>query len=355
MTLRGRGKIDHNWTLIGAKMFKTYNKEAAFAVEAVSVAAKLCRQIQREMVLPAVSKEDRSPVTVADFASQAVIARMMMKTFPEFTLVGEEGSNVLRTDAQEQALESVTAYTKSIFPEATPDSVCEWIDLGAGEVGERYWTVDPIDGTKGFLRGDQYVVALALVVNGKVVVGALGCPTLNREFIPLQEGEGLTLIAVRGEGTWAREMEGGEFEPIHVSDCSNPGDARILRSFESGHTDEGKMERLAQELGIETAPVLMDSSAKYALLAAGKGDLIFRLVTPLQPDYTEKIWDHAAGSLIVEEAGGRITDLRGKTLDFSVSHLLERNIGVLASNGHLHEDALEALVEVGADQRPEVR
>jgi 3'(2'), 5'-bisphosphate nucleotidase len=333
-------------------LFKSYKKEADFAIDAVTVAAKLCRQIQREMVVPVVSKEDQSPVTVADFASQAVVARMMIGAFNEFTLVAEEDSNVLKTEGQEKALEAVTRYAKTIFPASSPASVCEWIDRGLGAVGESYWTLDPIDGTKGFLRGDQYAVALALVKGGQVVLGALGCPTFNETFEPEEGSEGKVLIAVQGEGAWAQSMEGGEFKRVQVSDCAVTQDARVLRSFESEHTDVGKMEKLMQVLGIRAAPVLMDSSAKYALLAAGKGDIIFRLVTPFRPDYTEKIWDHAAGSLIVEEAGGHVTDLRGRKLDFGRGRLLEENIGVLASNGRLHEVALEALEQVGANRRP---
>lgn len=334
-------------------MFRKYDREAQFVIYAVTIAAKLCRRIQSEMVVPAVSKEDQSPVTVADFASQAVVARMMIEAFPKFSLVAEEDSSVLKTEDQAEALESVRRYAKSVFPEASTASVCEWIDRGLGEVGERYWTLDPIDGTKGFLRGDQYVVALALVVEGLVVVGALGCPTLNEAFMPEEGSGGMVLVAVRGEGAWAAEMEGGEFRRIQVSDSVLPGEAHMLRSYESAHTDVDKMEQLVEELGLRAPPVLMDSSAKYALLATGKGDLIFRLVTPFRPDYTEKIWDHAAGSLIVEEAGGRVTDLRGLALDFSLGRLLEGNIGVLASNGHLHEIALEALAKVGANRRPE--
>jgi 3'(2'), 5'-bisphosphate nucleotidase len=336
-------------------MFTTYKKEAEFAVEAVTVAARLCRQIQHEMVLPAVSKEDRSPVTVADFSSQAVVARMMMDSFPDFNLVGEEGSGLLKTEEQAQALEAVTKYVRSIYPNASSSDVCAWIDQGAGEVGEYYWTLDPIDGTKGFLRGDQYAVALALVVEGQVVLGALGCPTLDWNFVAQENSEGVAVVAVKSEGAWATGMQGAGFQQIRVSDCRNPVNARMLHSYESDHTDEVKLEQLVQELGMEASVVRMDSSVKYALLAAGKGDLIFRLVSRVQPDYTEKIWDHAAGSLIVQEAGGRVTDLRGLALDFSVSYLLERNIGVLASNGYLHEAALKALAMVGANRRPEVR
>ena len=92
----------------------------------------------------------------------------------------------------------------------------------------------------------------------------------------------------------------------------------------------------------------MDSQAKYAVLAAGKGDLLLRLLSPSRPDYREKIWDQAAGSIVLEEAGGKITDLHGKELDFRTGRSLTNNRGILASNGALHGAALQALSEIGA-------
>jgi 3'(2'), 5'-bisphosphate nucleotidase len=97
----------------------------------------------------------------------------------------------------------------------------------------------------------------------------------------------------------------------------------------------------------------MDSAAKYAILTAGGGDLLFRLISPQKPDYVESIWDQAAGTILVTEAGGRVSDLTGRDLDFSRGRQLHGNVGVLASNGHLHAVALEALRAVGADRRPE--
>jgi 3'(2'), 5'-bisphosphate nucleotidase len=90
----------------------------------------------------------------------------------------------------------------------------------------------------------------------------------------------------------------------------------------------------------------MDSQAKYAVLAAGAGDLLLRLLSPKQPNYREKIWDQAAGSLVVEEAGGRISDLDGHPLDFTTGRSLSHNRGVVASNGYLHEVALHALQRI---------
>ncbi len=334
-------------------MFNAHKAEAEFAVRAVETAARLCRRIQAEMVTDALAKADRSPVTVADFASQAVVARMFQETFEQETLVGEENSASLREPDAAETLSAVTTFVTSLRPEATHEFVCSWIDFGAREPTQRFWTLDPIDGTKGFLRGDQYVVALALIVDGQVAVGALGCPNLDADLVPDIGGMGSVVIAVRGQGAYARSMEGGTFKRLQVSQISDPIQARIMRSYESSHTDQDKMNELAICLGVQKPPVRLDSQAKYAVLAAGGGDLLFRLLSPKMPQYTEYIWDQAAGSLIVEEAGGKVSDLHGEPLDFGQGRRLEKNIGVLVSNGRLHQAGLEALHSVGADHRPQ--
>jgi 3'(2'), 5'-bisphosphate nucleotidase len=135
---------------------------------------------------------------------------------------------------------------------------------------------------------------------------------------------------------------------LAVSTRSDSTAARILRSVEKSHTNVDEIGQLAAKLGITAPPVAMDSQAKYAMLAAGEGDVLLRLLSPSRPDYREKIWDQAAGSIVVEEAGGRITDLDGKLLDFSHGRTLAKNRGILATNGHLHEAILAALRDLGA-------
>jgi HAL2 family 3'(2'),5'-bisphosphate nucleotidase len=327
--------------------FPQFGFEAAFALQAVRTAARFVRHIQEHMVVQSMAKQDASPVTVADFASQAVVAAMLDQTFPDDPLVAEEGSQALKEANGEEVLRSVVEFVTLLRPGADETKVCDWIDRGMGATAERFWVLDPIDGTKGFLRGDQYAVAAALIFSGQVVVGALGCPGLLGPTTP-REHNGSAYLAVRGQGAWAADLEDGNLNRVRVSERKDPHLARILRSFEAVHTDEGLLDELAEMLGCIQPPMRMDSQAKYALVAKGEADLIFRLLSPSRPDYREKIWDQAAGSILVEEAGGRVTDLDGKPLDFAAGRELVNNVGVLVSNGSLHEAARRALEAVGA-------
>lgn len=320
-------------------MIDLSNPRVQTTLHAVRRAANLMRQIQRETVVSSLTKGDKSPVTVADFTTQAIIGRILSQAFPNIPLVAEETSTALRDTDGENILAQVTYYVGKVIPDATPESVCEWIDFGGAEPGKQFWVLDPIDGTKGFLRGDQYAVALALVEDGVVQLGMLGCPLLRDACVPDMEGPGSVVLAVRGQGAWSASMadDDDQWQQIKVSTRNDPAQARMLRSFEAGHTNVNQIDELADWLGVRVEPVRMDSQAKYGLLAAGGGEVIIRLLSPDRPDYREKIWDQAAGSIILEEAGGRLTDLSGRPLDFTQGRTLKNNRGILATNGLLHE------------------
>jgi 3'(2'), 5'-bisphosphate nucleotidase len=101
--------------------------------------------------------------------------------------------------------------------------------------------------------------------------------------------------------------------------------------------------RICRRLGVERAPTPLDSQAKYLIIAGGQADLLIRLLPQRQPSYKEKVWDVAAGMLVVEEAGGRVTDLDGRPQDLTAGRELTRNRGSLISNGWLHEPVLAAI------------
>jgi 3'(2'), 5'-bisphosphate nucleotidase len=330
------------------------NPELKFALQAVHQASSLVQQVQVELVSSALTKDDRSPVTVADFAAQALVGKLLDDYYPDDPMIGEEDSSILQAADKRETLEHITYFVSRYASIASQTSVCQWIDRGSTEFGSRFWTLDPIDGTKGFLRGDQYAVALAFVENRVVQIGVLGCPSLNT-LIP--DHQGSLVFAARGQGSWAIPLDvslesilGGDihFQQLKVSDCNDSNQARLLRSFESGHTNIGQIDYFAKAMGVHTEPVRMDSQAKYAVLAAGQGEIYLRLLSPKRIDYREKIWDQAAGSIVIEEAGGQVTDLDGKPLDFTKGRTLASNRGICATNGSLHEAALQALKTIGA-------
>lgn len=316
----------------------SYEKEKQVAIDAAIAAAKLCQQV-RQAIPAAMEKTDKSPVTVADYGSQALICKAIGDIFPNDPIVAEEDAADLSTPEMAPQLAKVTDYVKELVPEATPDNVKSWIDRGNGEVAPRYWTLDPIDGTKGFLRQDQYAVALALVESGQVKVGVLACPAM-----PLENGEsGVLYVAVRGEGSYMAPLAGGDLQPIRVADTEDAANLRFVESVESGHGDQSRQSAVAQAVGITAESLRMDSQAKYGAVASGQAVLYLRLPSPKSPNYREKIWDHAAGTIVVEEAGGRITDMHGKPLDFSIGAKFVNNQGVVVSNGAIHDKVLEAL------------
>ena len=321
--------------------------ELKFALEAVREAARAAQLVRNRLDLKGIEKRDLSPVTVADYACQALVARRLHQAFPEAVLVGEEDAQDLQGEGSGETLDQVTQFVREFESAATPDKVCDWIDRGQGEPGDRFWTLDPIDGTKGYLRGEQYVVALALIESGKVTLGVLACPNIREDCTLGKDASGALVAAVAGEGAWRAPLSGGdEFTQIEVSSCADMTRARMLRSVEAGHTNVGRIGQLSELLGLEAEPVCLDSQVKYAVLSSGGGELLVRLLSASKPDYKEKIWDQAAGSIVLEEAGGRISDLEGRALDFTQGRTLACNRGVCASNGVLHEKALEAISQL---------
>lgn len=316
-----------------------YEKECEIALEAVKMAAQVCEAVRRDMVPEAMEKSDKSPVTVADYGSQAIICRALALAFPKDPVVGEEDAGDLRTPEMADRLKQVTGFVETVIPDAAPEKIIEWIDHGNGSPAKRFWTLDPIDGTKGFLRGDQYAIALALIEDGDLKVGILGCPALA-----FGEGApGLLFTAVRGAGTTMQPITGGEAKPVKVVPPGDTSRLRFVESVEASHGNQEQQQTIAKAAGISAPSVRMDSQAKYGAVAAGEAALYLRLPSPKYPDYREKIWDHAAGAIVVEEAGGRVTDMHGKSLDFYSAAKMMDNRGVVVSNGPIHDSVLSAL------------
>ncbi|HEX3860259.1 MAG TPA: 3'(2'),5'-bisphosphate nucleotidase CysQ [Stellaceae bacterium] len=217
-------------------------------------------------------KTDSTPVTEADLASERVIVAMLNAAFPDIPIVSEE-----------------------TVPEA-----------GFASPADRFWLVDPLDGTREFVaRNGEFAVLIGLIEHGKPVLGVVHGPAV-----------GLTYTA-HGPGTAMRRRSGGAFEPIRARPPTADGVVVVhSRSHENSRSlaeyFTGKQVLERQKCG---------SALKFGVIAAGEADFYPRFGTTME-------WDTAAGQAILEAAGGRVLELSGSPLTYGKPGL--KNDGFLA-------------------------
>lgn len=321
-----------------------WERELQAGLDAVRKAAEVCRRVQSEITPDVLAKKDQSPVTVADFASQAIVCRSLEAAFPGDPVIGEEGAEELRQPDGAGFLDQVVRQLAAVGVASTGADVCRWIDRGGQqEYCDRFWTLDPIDGTKGFLRREQYAISLALIVNGQIQVGILGCPNMSTVVGESGSGNGVLAWAVRNAGAWYQPLDTPQAIPhrLVVTGTAVPTQARFCESVESGHSAHDWSGLIASTMGIAREPFRIDSQCKYLAVARGDADLYLRL--PVKKGYMEKIWDHAGGVLVVEEAGGRVTDIYGRPVEFHHGASLRNNVGMVVTNRLLHDATIAAV------------
>jgi 3'(2'), 5'-bisphosphate nucleotidase len=326
-----------------------YENELSVAAETVAEVSSLTRRVQDRIVSEgdALAKGDRSPVTLADLAAQIVVSRRLAEVYPGDPLLAEEDSDAL--NASPEMADRVLDEVGLRIPGLQMEAMIEALDRGGHTGGsDRYWVLDPIDGTKGFLRGDQYAIALALVEKGRVVVGVLGCPNLPSTSDSDSETVGYLFTARIGHGAASRPLDGNEYAPVRVDEVTDPSKAVLCESVEAAHAAHSVQGSIAFRLGVSAPSYRIDSQCKYAVVARGEASIYLRL--PRDTSYREKVWDHAAGCLVLEQAGGRVSDLDGRPLDFSHGRLLGNHRGIVCTNGAIHDQVLEACrAELGLD------
>ncbi|XP_062187696.1 putative PAP-specific phosphatase, mitochondrial [Phragmites australis] len=367
-----------------------HHRELAAAAAVVERACRICIDVKRSLFSGGsniLEKNDQTPVTIADFGVQALVSLELQRLFPSIPLVAEEDSASLRSSKADD--NSSGALVESIFTAVadkmsnngsplTHDDVLRAIDRGGKDAVSfdsnlaTYWVLDPIDGTKGFLRGDGalYVVGLALVVNGTVAVGVMGCPNWTNDTIANEKddsaaacnGRGILMVSHVGCGTWSRPLsaEIGQFTTAQdiwkrcfVDTCSVVHMARYcipdsqtwdmipLSVLFSSTMDESDSR---DDNKILLISVFCGSLCKYLTVASGRASVF---VLRARATTQVKSWDHAVGVICVQEAGGQISDWSGKTLDLAADLTSRRIIypsgGVLVTNGALHDKLVEMI------------
>ncbi|KAI3986137.1 hypothetical protein MKX01_027408, partial [Papaver californicum] len=207
-----------------------YHRELQAAVDVVEKACRLCVDVKKLLLSTDekfLEKNDQTPVTVADFGVQALISLELGRLLPSIPLVAEEDSSFLTSNSVvDSIVNSVIDKADSTEKPLTRDVVLQAIDRGGkggftfGDRPATYWVLDPIDGTRGFLKGSEalYVVGLALVVEGEITLGVMGCPNWRADSSSkpanqgqtdkscLPPGSGTIIAAHVGCGTWMKSL-----------------------------------------------------------------------------------------------------------------------------------------------------
>lgn len=359
-----------------------YARELEVATDAVRMASTLCQEVQAQLMRQdeqAETKDDRSLVTLADYAAQAIICWRIQQEWSDFTMVGEEDAEALTEGGEGGALtlsKIVKLVNKTLklhkgmdAPELTSTEVVDLINKGGGAGGKgRHWVLDPVDGTLGFVRGDQYAIALAMMEDGDLKVGVMGCPNMPKigevleydssytyGFSPrlvskMLAGEslgwykGCIFTAVKGGGAYMLPCDPAikaEPLPVAVSKEFDPQAAKFCEPVMKANSSQGFTASVADNLGIESKPLRVYSQVKYGSVARADADVFMKFP---KAGYKEKIWDHAAGVIIVEEAGGKVTDAGGAPLDWAGGRYLESlDRGIVATSTALHERLMDAV------------
>jgi 3'(2'), 5'-bisphosphate nucleotidase len=342
------------------------------------------------------AKKDHSPVTIADLAAQALLIAAVHAAFPDDAILGEEDAGELRDDPDlaQQVWELVSttrlddAESEALLGRpGSLQEMLEVIDLGGGEnakgtacsngsgagEGKRFWCLDPIDGTSAYLKGGQYAISLALLQDGRELLGVLGCPNWRfdegmgnavgerwtvQENVLDVEGMGLMLAAVRGQGATVRRMGSGALSEGRRVDrgrgkAVDLKDMHLVDSQRSPATLTEKVEELAKITGA-TYPAgtnLYSSHMRYAAMALG-GREFAQLRWPKPDKGPWSIWDHAGSQLIYTESGaGKVTDLAGNPIDFSTGNKLSKSWGVITADETIHDRILSLVNRMHAAER----
>ncbi|MAS37071.1 MAG: 3'(2'),5'-bisphosphate nucleotidase [Anaerolineaceae bacterium] len=312
-------------------------------IQAARQAAALCSAVQQKHIAPyqdgsnenVASKAGAEPVTIADYGAQAIICRALSQAFPEDGVIAEEGSEQFRALITAADQQEVADLIGGVLGETvTIDQVIGWLDHGLNRDSDRLWVIDPIDGTKGFIALRQYVVAIGVLDSHKRVVdGVMAAPGYLHGSAVFYTQDGAALVEA---------MNGGPARKLQASQRTDPSTLIALESFEKSHASQDLMGDLREAAGIGSAQIeRIDSQEKYARVAAGDADLYLRLprITSTRP---HMIWDHAAGTALVEAAGGIVSDVDGSPLDFSHGRTLATNKGMIVANPRIHPRLIEA-------------
>jgi 3'(2'), 5'-bisphosphate nucleotidase len=296
-----------------------YNKESELAIDLVKKAYKIPEWF-KEKGFKSFEKRDQSPVTLADLASQIYIIHNLKAKFPEDHILAEEEGSLINTKSEELIYECFDDLKIKV------EDIKETLNY-RGSLSAREWTVDPIDGTQGYVKGLSYAIGIGFMEESEPKTSAISVPNYN--------DEGLAIFsAIRGIGAFA-SYGGKKFKKLKVSNQDSLKDAVLCISL---HYNKPWVLEFAKDVGINKL-IRIDSMLKFCKIADASADLYIK---PIDLEHSFS-WDFLPGYLIVREAGGKVTDSINRSIWFKGDALRWSEPAVIASNGIIHDKVVNHL------------
>lgn len=249
-----------------------FDKELQCAMDAAYAAGEKIMEIySKDFVV--CYKDDTSPVTEADVASNTIILECLTSMFPEDGMLSEE------------VVDDESRFDK-----------------------KRFWVIDPLDGTKEFIKkNDEFAVNIALIVDGKIVLGVVYLPVKKTVY-----------YAVDGEGAYKKALDDEQIMELHVSERVKPYHLLISRSHPSKRTQKF----LSHNADVILSVTEMGSSIKGCLIAEGSYDVYYNFGLSMK-------WDTCAMECIVKEAGGYLKRLDDCDIDYMENDKLNKGFYII--------------------------
>lgn len=298
-----------------------YNKQLSKATEIIKKAAEITEWYKKSG-FKIHKKQDNTPVSMADFASQIYIISKLKEYFPNDQIFAEENDSALIDDEAEKTI-------KDCYNDLNISSIPNFKETlnYRGISSNHQWNVDPIDGTIGFIKNLPYAIGICLIEESDVKISLIAIPDYN--------DRGLAIFTAEVYQGAKASYGGSDFKAIHVSSQNDLKEARMCHSL---HYDMPWVVKFADKVGIKER-IQLDSMKKFCMIADGSCDIYIKPITGFEVN----TWDFAPGNLLVREAGGIVTDLDEELLIFQNEKCILRAPGIITTNGILHGDVSDII------------
>jgi 3'(2'), 5'-bisphosphate nucleotidase len=294
-----------------------YQNELQIASDVVTKTSEISEWF-RETGFRIIEKQDHSPVTLADYAGQIYINHHLKKHFPKDQIIAEEHIKDL-TDRQERIIR--TCFQDLNIPIKKFESSLNY----RGTTSRRQWTVDPIDGTKGFIANLSYSIGIGFMVNTEPIVSAIASPNFDERGLGIFRAE----LGQGAEASYNKK----KFQSIHVSNELDLSKAKVCISLHN--VSEKTLKFLKKHNIRKSSQLQMDGMGKFCKVADGTADYYFHLNRSKM-----FVWDYCPGDLLVREAGGKSTDIKNNRLKFRDNLCVISAPGYVFCNNAIHKKLL---------------